>query len=90
MSIAKKHLWSKQVKNHGIPLESVSLSLDALNLIALKYTREAGVRSLERELASVCRSLAVKYADAKEAGRLSMFDGNVTEDMVRHILGVMH
>lgn len=88
VAIARKHLWTKQVKNHGIPLDKVSIDEEALELIATKYTREAGVRSLERELAAICRSLSMDYADALEKGRQVLYDGKVDVRRVKKILGV--
>jgi ATP-dependent Lon protease len=53
--IAKQHLIPKQVKNHGLKAKEFSLNDEALNEIIRRYTREAGVRNLEREIAKVAR-----------------------------------
>ncbi|WP_170367035.1 endopeptidase La [Ruegeria arenilitoris] len=53
--IAKQHLISKQVKNHGLKAKEFELTDEALTAIIRTYTREAGVRNLEREIAKVAR-----------------------------------
>ncbi|HET9993289.1 MAG TPA: LON peptidase substrate-binding domain-containing protein, partial [Kofleriaceae bacterium] len=60
IAIAKNHLLPKQLAEHGITKEQLILDEDALADIVGSYTREAGVRNLERELAAVCRGAAVK------------------------------
>ena len=62
-NIAKKHLLPKQAKRHGLNGRTLRVSDAALREIIDGYTREAGVRKLERELASVCRKGAVAVAD---------------------------
>ncbi len=62
-NIAKKHLLTKQAKRHGLNGRTLRVSDAALREIIDGYTREAGVRKLERELASVCRKGAVAVAD---------------------------
>src|SRR3954467_602857 len=59
-AIAREHLWPKQLEAHG--LSGVTLDDEALSRIVSAHTREAGVRSLEKRLADVCRSLAVEKA----------------------------
>ncbi|MBI3547644.1 MAG: endopeptidase La [Elusimicrobia bacterium] len=58
VSIAKGHLIPKQLKDHGVPLKSVDITEAALNRTMQEYAREAGVRSLEREIASMARKAA--------------------------------
>jgi ATP-dependent Lon protease len=58
LEIAKRHLVSKQLKEHGLTAEHLTLSDDALLKIVSDYTRESGVRSLEREIAKVMRNVA--------------------------------
>ena len=55
MEIAKRHLISKQLERNGLSEEEWSITDDALKDLIKYYTRESGVRSLERELASLCR-----------------------------------
>jgi len=58
LSIAKQFLVSKQLEAHGLPAEKVKFEDDALKLLIERYTREAGVRNLEREIGAVCRKVA--------------------------------
>ena len=55
LMIAKDHLLPKQLKNHGLRKSQLRISDDAIREIIRCYTRESGVRSLERELAEICR-----------------------------------
>ncbi len=63
--IAKKFLWPKQIEVHGFPKDKFSIAESALKEIINKHTREAGVRNLERNLASVCRKIARLVAEKK-------------------------
>ncbi|WP_136523628.1 endopeptidase La [Geomonas ferrireducens] len=65
LGIAKRYLVPRQVKENGITEEIVVFSEEALRAIIAKYTREAGLRNLEREIGSVCRKVARKYAEGK-------------------------
>jgi ATP-dependent Lon protease len=58
--IAKQHLIPKQIKNHGLRPKEFKLTDEALNEIIRRYTREAGVRNLEREIAKVARKALTK------------------------------
>ena len=58
IEIAKRHIIPKQMEAHGLKKKNVTITDDAVKKIITEYTREAGVRNLERELASVCRKLA--------------------------------
>src|SRR6266498_1014194 len=78
INIAQKHLLPKQIINHGLSPRDVKISGEVLLKIASGYTREAGVRNLEREIASVCRAKAVEYADAKDKGELDNYSSEVT------------
>lgn len=64
--IAKRHLIPKQLKEHGLKASQVKIKDDALKLIIDGYTKEAGVRRLERTLAKVLRKQAVKFAEGYE------------------------
>ncbi len=66
VQIAKKHLWPKQLREHGLGETEVKISDAALHRVADDYTRESGVRSLERQLAALTRNLARRKA-SKEA-----------------------
>ncbi|HRJ60258.1 MAG TPA: endopeptidase La [Azospirillaceae bacterium] len=67
VEISKRHLLDKQIKANGLKKGEFSISDDALRDLIRYYTREAGVRSLEREIANLCRK-AVKEILMKEAG----------------------
>ena len=62
LEIAKRHLLPKQRKKHGLKANQLKLSDDAIRELINLYTKESGVRSLEREIASVCRKTAKKIA----------------------------
>ena len=67
VAIAKGYLWPRQVERNGLREDEVSISDDAVELVVSEYTREAGVRQLERELGTVLRKTATKIAsDAVE------------------------
>lgn len=55
LHIAKRHLWPKQLEDHGLSAEAVHLGDDVLLDVISSYTREAGVRDLKRQLAAICR-----------------------------------
>jgi ATP-dependent Lon protease len=65
--IARNHLIPKQLREHGLPSESVSITEPAIIRIIIGYTREAGVRNLERRIADICRAIAVEVASGKVA-----------------------
>ena len=79
-NIAKRHLIPKQLKNNGLT-GRVTLTTGAINAIIDSYTREAGVRSLERTITAVLRKCALKIASG-EAERMS-----VTAPMLKNLLG---
>jgi ATP-dependent Lon protease len=83
IAIAQKHLVPKQAREHGLdPETDVTFTPEALRLLARGYTREAGVRNLEREIASVCRKVARRRAEGR------MDPVQVTPDLVTSFLGV--
>ena len=82
LDIARVHLVPKQLEEHGIKPETVSLGDAALESIIDHYTREAGVRNLERQIASVVRGVAVKVAEG-EKGPWEVLD----EESLRPYLG---
>ncbi len=81
VEIAKKHLVPKQIKEHGIATKEVTLSNKILEFIISRYTRESGVRSLDRTLAGVMRSVAKKVA-MEEA-----YDKKISEIDIKEALG---
>jgi ATP-dependent Lon protease len=66
LNIAKEHLIPKQIKEHGISNDTIVIPDETVLKIATSYTREAGVRNLEREIAACCRYVAVRVAKAKD------------------------
>ncbi|NOD29682.1 endopeptidase La [Ruegeria atlantica] len=76
--IAKQHLIAKQVKNHGLKTKEFELTDDALQKIIRTYTREAGVRNLEREIAKVARKALTKIIK-KEAETVTVTPENLDE-----------
>lgn len=63
--IAQGYLLPKQLKEHGLTPEQMHLSEEALRLVIREYTKEAGVRNLERELATICRKVARRVAEGE-------------------------
>ncbi|MEE9437322.1 MAG: endopeptidase La [Candidatus Adiutricales bacterium] len=78
--IAQGHLLPRQVKANGLREDEISFSEDALKKLVQDYTREAGVRNLERQIGAVCRKTAVKVA----AGELTSVE--ITPEIVREYL----
>ena len=76
--IARRHLLPKQMKKHGLTSSMLKVSKSALYALIDGYTREAGVRQLERELASVCRKAARKIVSG-DAGSVSVTGKNLAE-----------
>ncbi|MGB9716550.1 MAG: endopeptidase La [Thermodesulfovibrionales bacterium] len=66
LGIAKNYLIPKQLEEHGISSKILKITDSGLRSIISQYTREAGVRNLEREIANVCRKVARKIAEGKE------------------------
>ncbi len=81
LKIAIDHLVGKQVKNHGLSDELLRFTPDALRQVIRGYTREAGVRNLEREIGSICRKAARRRAEGDES------PVDVTPDVVLEMLG---
>ena len=82
VEIAKRHLLPKSIANHGLKKGEFELSDDALRQIIRTYTREAGVRNLERDLANVCRKTVTKIV------RENISDVSVIPDNLEDFLGV--
>ena len=66
LGIARKYLLPKQLEEHGLTDKIINITDTALNLMISQYTREAGVRNLEREIANLCRKVAKRIAEGKE------------------------
>jgi ATP-dependent Lon protease len=81
LKIATDHLVDKQVKNHGLTPDYIRFTPDALRQVIRGYTREAGVRNLEREIASLCRKVARRRAEGNETPI------EITPEVVIELLG---
>ncbi len=66
LQISMRHLVHKQIKEHALNEKRISFTKGAIKQIISLYTREAGVRNLEREIASICRKVARKVAEGRE------------------------
>jgi ATP-dependent Lon protease len=83
VEIAKRHLISKQIKSHGLEEKNIAFTDEALQEVIRRYTREAGVRNMEREISSVFRKVARKVVlDGRD------FQETVTADNLTHYLGI--
>jgi ATP-dependent Lon protease len=81
-SIAEQFLIPKQLKEHGLTTDQVTWERESIELVIDSYTREAGVRNLEREVAAIYRDVTVKLAEGKTVKGKS-----ITTDLVRELLG---
>ena len=79
LMIAKNHLLSKQMTKHGLKKSQLKVSDDAVREIVACYTRESGVRNLERNIAEICRKTAMKLTADQEIHKISVTGSNVTE-----------
>ncbi len=86
INIAKKHLLPKQIQEHGITNKQIKIPDNILFKIAYEFTREAGVRNFEREIAAICRSVAVnvvEHLDQKKSLKKQL----INKTKVEKILG---
>ena len=81
LAIAREHLTAKQVRNHGLTPEQFAITDEAVSAVIRGYTREAGVRNLEREIGALCRKAARRRAEG------SVEPLTVTPDVVIDLLG---
>ncbi|CAG1019895.1 partial ATP-dependent Lon protease, partial [Burkholderiaceae bacterium] len=82
LEIAKKFILPRQVKEHGLSKKLITMQDEAVKKIISQYTREAGLRNLEREIAAICRKVAKKVA----SGRTAIT--NVNPKVVQEFLGI--
>ena len=80
--IAEKFLIPKQLKEQGVEKYNVKFNSEAVSVIIEEYTREAGVRNLEREIANICKKIAREIVEGKK------YSGVLTDKKVRNYLGV--
>jgi ATP-dependent Lon protease len=78
LGIAERYLTPKQIEQHGLKDENITVSDDALRLVIREYTREAGVRNLERRIADLCRKCARQVAEGHE-GQMVVDEAKVRE-----------
>lgn len=79
LGIAVRHLIPKQLEKHGLTEKQVVLSPKGLKALVTGYTREAGLRQLEREVGSVCRKIARKVAEGTHKGKFTLTDKNIQD-----------
>jgi ATP-dependent Lon protease len=84
--IAQEHLIPKQLEAHGISEQNLQLTDEAIATLIDSYTREAGVRNLERRIADVCRSVAVKVAKTEPSLRTEV-TCTIKDENLSEILG---
>lgn len=77
--IAKKYLWSKQLKRHGLDTHAVTITDEAIRHIINRYTREAGVRELERTMAQICRKIARFYAEDDNNSQVTVDQSDIAK-----------
>jgi ATP-dependent Lon protease len=86
--IALQHLVPKQIRVNGLAEDQVTFTEDVVSKIIESYTREAGVRNLEREIGSVCRAKAVEFVEANDNGKPETYRASLTVDDLESILGI--
>jgi len=82
VAIARRHLWPRQVERNGLRIDEVTTTDAVLRLVVSDYTREAGVRQLERELGKLLRKTATRIASGEAPAPVS-----IDEAAVRDALG---
>lgn len=83
IEIAKRHLIPKQLENHGVELDKVTMPNEIIQYIIEHYTRESGVRELDKKIARIARRIAKKIAFDES------FNSTLTKEDVREYLGVI-
>lgn len=82
VSIAIKYLIPKQIEENGLTKYNISITKEAIEKIILNYTRESGVRNLEREIAKLLRKIAKKVVFKEN------YDKEITVDLLENLLGI--
>lgn len=80
--IARKHLVDRQIENNGIKPDNIEFTDEGLRYVVSHYTREAGLRNLEREIGAVCRKVAKRVAEGK------LDKVTITPEIANDLLGV--
>ncbi|KAI1103112.1 Lon protease-like protein 2, peroxisomal [Jackrogersella minutella] len=86
--IALQHLVPKQIRVNGLANDQVRFSEEVILKIIESYTRESGVRNLEREIGSVCRAKAVEFVEANDSGHPETYKADITIEDLESILGI--
>jgi ATP-dependent Lon protease len=81
LQIARRHLLAKQMTANGLKPDEIEVPDETITRLIRNYTREAGVRSLERQLGSICRKVARDISEGKKSGRV------ITPERLRELLG---
>ena len=79
LMIAKNHLYPKQLKKHGLKKSQLRVTDDAIREIISCYTRESGVRNLERAFGEICRKAAMRFVSQETSGKLTVTGTNLEE-----------
>ena len=79
LMIARNHLFPKQIEKHGIRKTQLRVTDDAIREIIGCYTRESGVRNLERSIADICRKTAMKLTADPELKKVTVTGSNITD-----------
>jgi ATP-dependent Lon protease len=87
LEIAKRYLVPRQIERNGLRKSWISFSDRALRTIIRDYTREAGVRNLEREIGTVCRKIAREVAELSDSNGQRPSKASISEPRVRELLG---
>jgi ATP-dependent Lon protease len=85
LQIAKRYLVPRQIERNGLKKSWIAIGDKALRRVIAEYTREAGVRSLEREIGTICRKVARRVAESSNGARPEKT--TVTPEVVRELLG---
>jgi ATP-dependent Lon protease len=87
LAIARDYLVPRQLQSHGLTSEYLDFSAEGIATLVDNYTREAGVRTLERQVAAVCRGAAVKLVELRKDEPDASFFETVTPEYVEAMLG---
>jgi ATP-dependent Lon protease len=79
IKIVQKFLLPKQIKEHGLTLDEITVPEDAIRAVINKYTHEAGVRNLEREMANLCRKVAKELTMDKKLKKVTITPENLNK-----------
>jgi endopeptidase La len=86
--IARKYLLPRQISEHGLPPDALEITDAALQLVIMEYTREAGVRNLERQLGAIARKVAARIATRPASAEETVEKTVIDRDQVDDYLGL--